>query len=156
MNSISPTVSRNRCTAISGGTRVGISVPAFLFLLALAVFLAPMANARDLSFRVKIVSAESHQFQSPPLNPPNCNWKDISAYCYGSSPKTYVENTLVVQDPSGQIFKIACTAYNRWSHCTQLPVNQTFQARMKKDGLEIRYIGQHHKWQKQVYQILKD
>jgi hypothetical protein len=69
---------------------------------------------------------------------------------------TYIENTMVVQEPDGKTLKIACTVYNQWSHCTDLPANQTFQARRVKHGLEIRYLDQHHKWRKQVYEIVSD
>jgi hypothetical protein len=65
-----------------------------------------------------------------------------------------VENTMVVQEPDGKSLEIACTVYNRWSNCINLPVNQSFQARMGKHGLEIRYLDQHGKMRKQVYEIL--
>lgn len=126
--------------------------------LIVSFFLAAMANAwsRDLPLQIKVLSAESHQFQGPPLDPPNCNWRDISAYCYGSPPQTYVENTMVVEEPNGKSLEIGCTVYNQWSHCTTLPVNQSFQAWMGKHGLNIRYLDQQGKWRKQVYEILKE
>jgi hypothetical protein len=101
-----------------------------------------------------VLSAESHEFQAPPLAPRDCGWRDYSAYCNNSSPETYVENTMVVQEPDGKSLRIACTVYNQWSNCTGLPVHQTFQARMVKHGVEIRYLDQHHKWRKQVYEIV--
>jgi hypothetical protein len=56
-----------------------VSTPFFLVIF----FLAGMASARSkgLPLQVEVLSAESHQFQSPPLAPPDCNWRDISAYC---------------------------------------------------------------------------
>jgi hypothetical protein len=142
-------------TARMKQTRTG-DVTSFLFLLALMLFPSASAWAKHVPVQVKVLSAESHAFQGPPLAPPNCNWKDISAYCYGSSPEIYVENTMVVQETGGKSLKIACTVYNQWSHCTDLPLNQTFQATMRKDGLEIRYLDQHHKVRKQLYEILEN
>jgi hypothetical protein len=104
--------------------------------------------------QIKVIGSESHQFQGPALAPSNCDYHDISAYCYGSSPTTYVENTMVVEEPNGKSLEIACTVYNRWSNCRSLPVNQSFEARMGKHGLEIRYLDQHGKIRKQVYEIL--
>ncbi len=120
-------------------------------------FLASTASvwSKDLPLNVKVLSAESRQFQGPPLAPPNCNWRDISAYCFSSSPQTYVENTMVVQEPDGKSLEITCTVYNQWSHCVRLPVNQSFQARMGKRGLEIRYMDHHGKMRKQLYEILR-
>ena len=122
------------------------------------LLLAAMASAwaQDLPIQIKVLSGESHQFEGPLLNPPNCNWKDINAYCTSSSPITYVENTMVVQEPNGKTLEIACTVLNRWSNCTNLPVNQTFQAQMGKHGLEIRYLDQHGKTRTQVYEILRE
>jgi hypothetical protein len=112
---------------------------------------------QNLPFQVKVLSAESRQFQAPPIDPPNCDWKDISAYCYNSSPETYLENTMVVQKSDGNSYEIACTVYNRWSHCASLPVDQSFRARMEdKRGLEIRYMDQHGKMRKQLYAILSE
>jgi hypothetical protein len=115
-----------------------------------------MASAlpKAVPFQVKVLSATSREFQGPPDAPRDCNWRDYSAYCLNSSPETYVENTMVVQKPDGESLTISCTVYNEWSHCTHLPVNQTFQARMVKHGLEIRYVDQHHKVRKQVYEIV--
>jgi hypothetical protein len=104
---------------------------------------------------MKVLSAESYEFQAPPLAPPDCNWRDISAYCYSSSPETFVENTMVVQEPDGKRLEIGCTVYNRWSQCRTLPLNQSFDARRKKRSLEIRYVGQHGKKRKQIYAILR-
>jgi hypothetical protein len=130
--------------------------PRLFFVVTL--LLAAMASAwsQDLPLQIKVLSGESRQFQGPLLDPPNCNWRDISAYCFGSSPQTYVENTMVVQEPDGKSLEIACTVYNQWSNCTSLPVNQSFQARMGKHGLEIRYLDQHGKMRKQVYEILRE
>jgi hypothetical protein len=120
-------------------------------------FLAAMNNAwpQNLPFQIKVLSAESRQFQAPPIDPPNCAWKDISAYCYNSSPETYVENAMVVQKSDGTSLEVACTVYNRWSHCASLHVDQRFQARIEKRGLEIRYKDQSGKVQKQFYEILR-
>jgi len=127
------------------------------FFLVATLFLAAMANAwsKNLPTQIKVLSAESSQFQGPPFPPPNCEWRDLSAYCYSSSPVTYVKNTMVVQEPNGKSLEIGCRVYNQWSHCTTLPVNQSFQAWMGKHGLKIRYLDQRGKWRKQVYEILK-
>ncbi len=121
-------------------------------VLSLAVL--PGAWAKERPFPIKVLSAESQQVEGPPLAPPDCNWKDISAYCYSSSPETYLENTMVIQEPDGKPIKITCTVYNQWSHCVPLPVNQTFEARIGRRGLEIRHIDPHGKVSKQLYEIL--
>jgi len=125
-------------------------------IFALSILLGGSAWSKDLLLQIKVLSAERRQFQGPALAPLDCNWRDISAYCYSSSPETYVENTMVVQEPDGKSLKIACTVYYQWSHCASLPVNQSFQARMRKRGLEIRYLDQHGKVCRQVYEILRD
>jgi len=63
---------------------------------------------------------------------------------------------MVVQGPDGKSLEIACTVLNRWSNCISLPVNQSFQARMRKHGLEIQYLDHHGKMRKQVYEILSE
>lgn len=125
-------------------------------IFALSILLLASAWAKDLPLHIMVLSAESRQFQGPRLDPPNCNFQDIDAYCYGSSPETYVENTMVVQEPDGKSLEIACTVYNQWSHCTSLPVNQSFQAWLGKHGLEIRYLDQHGKVREQAYEILRE
>jgi len=128
-------------------------------LLVVTLSLAAMASAwsKDLPvIQIKVLSAESEQFQGPALAPANCDYHDISAYCFNSKPKTYVENTMVVEEPNGNSLEVACTVFNRWSHCRSLPVNQSFQARMGKRGLEIRYLDQHGKMRKQVYDIVSE
>ena len=126
--------------------------------LVVVLLLAPVASGwtKDFPLHIQVLSAESRQYQGPRLAPPNCNWRDLTAYCYSSSPRTYVENTMVVQESDGKSLEIACTVYNRWSHCTTLPVHQTFQARMRKHGLEVRYLDQRGKVRKQLYEILRE
>ena len=114
-------------------------------ILALSMFFLPCALSEDLPLQIKVLSAESHQFQGPALAPANCDYHDISAYCSSSSPITYVENTMVVEEPNGKSLEIGCTVYNQWSHCTSLPVNQSFQAWLGKHGLKIRFLDQHGK-----------
>jgi hypothetical protein len=103
------------------------------------------ASSKPLPLEVKVLKAESYTFKSPPTIPHDCNQQDLSAYCYGSKPIGYVQKSL----------QIACTAYNRWSHCTDLPVNSTFEAKMERHGLEIRYLDQSHKMRRQLYEILR-
>jgi hypothetical protein len=134
-------------------TRQVSSLPLFFAVLILST--GASASLKQLPFPVKVLSAESRRFEAPPLLPPNCNWKDISAYCYSSSPQTYIENTMVIQEPDGNSLEVACLVYGPWSHCADLPVNRTFQARLQKHGVEIRYLDQHHKMRKQVYEIVK-
>jgi hypothetical protein len=124
------------------------------FVVTLLLAAMPNSWSKDLVLHIKVLSEQSRQFQAPRLAPPNCNFEDLDAYCF-SSMKTYVENTMVVQEPDGKSLEIACTAYNRWSHCTSLPVNQSFPARMGKNGLEIRYLDQHGKIREQDYEILR-
>ena len=126
--------------------------------LVVVVLLSTTASASPESapFQIRVLSAESRQFEGPPDAPRDCNWRDYSAYCLNSAPKTYVENTMRVQGPDGKTLRIACIVYNQWSHCTDLPVDQTFQARRVKHGLEVRYLDQHHKMRKQVYEIVDE
>jgi AMMECR1 domain-containing protein len=63
---------------------------------------------------------------------------------------------MVVEEPNGNSLEIECTVYNRWSHCRSLPVKQSFQARIGKHGVEIRYLDQHGKMRKQVYEIVSE
>lgn len=127
-------------------------------VLAVTVFLSVMANAssKPLPFEVKVLKADSYAFKAPPIIPRDCNWQGLSAYCYGSKPVGYAEDTMVVREPDGRSLQIACTAYNRWSHCTGLPVNSTFEAKMESQGLEIRYPDQNHKMRNQLYEILRE
>jgi hypothetical protein len=126
-------------------------------VLALAVFLSVIASAssRPLPFEVKVLKAESYTFKAPPITPHDCNQQDFDAYCYGSKPIDYVENTMVVREPNGKSLQIACTDYNRWSHCADLLVNSTVEAMMERRGLEIRYSDQNHKVRKQLYEIVR-
>jgi len=126
----------------------------FFFVVPLLLVATVSAWSRDWPLQIKVLSAESRQFQGPPLVPRDCEWREISAYCYNSSPETYVENKMLVETADGEHLEIACTVYNQWSHCANLPVNRTFQARMTKHGLEIRYSDQDGKMRKQLYEIL--
>jgi hypothetical protein len=125
--------------------------------LAVTVLLSVMASASSkvLPFEVKVLKAESYTFKSPPIIPHDCNQQDFSAYCYGSKPVSYVENTMVVREPDGKSLQIACTAYNRWSHCVDLPVNSTFEGKMERHGLEILYADQNQRMRKQLYEIVR-
>lgn len=124
------------------------------FFIVVALLWSGAASASAKYVPVKVLSATSYQFQSTPLFPPNCNWRDISAYCSDSSPVTYVRNTMFVEEPDGQSLEIACTVENQWSPCAALPVDQTFQAKKTRNGLEIRYLDQHKKWRNATYEIL--
>jgi hypothetical protein len=126
--------------------------------LAATLFLSVMASAssKPLLIKVIVLKAYSYTFRSPPIIPHDCNQQDLSAYCYGSKPVGYMENTMVVREPDGKSLPIACTAYNRWSHCADLPVNSTFDAKMERHGLEILYPDQNHKMHKQLYSILEE
>ena len=125
-------------------------------IVVLGIFFLTCAWSKDVPLQIKVVSALSRQFQAPPLDPPDCNWRDISAYCYSSSSVTYIENKMVVQESDGQSLEIACTVYARWSPCATLPVNHSFQAWRVKRGLKIRYPDQRGKWRNQVYEILSN
>ena len=60
----------------------------FSCFLAVTVFLSVMASAssKPLPIEVEVLKAESYTFESPPIIPNDCNWEDLSAYCYGSKP----------------------------------------------------------------------
>lgn len=123
--------------------------------LAAALLLLPLAaNSEEASFSLRVLSAESREFQAPPVAPIDCNWRDYSAYCLNASPETYVENTMTVQATDGKTFQISCVAYNQWSNCTTLPIDNTFKAKPVKRGLEIRYVDTHNKLRKQLYTIV--
>ena len=118
-------------------------------ILALGTLFLASAWSKDLPIQIKVLSGETRQFQGPPFPPVNC------AYCSNSSPETYVEHTMVIQEAGGKSLEIACTVYNQWSRCTNLPVNQSFQAWMGKRSLKIRYLDQSGKMREQVYEINK-
>jgi hypothetical protein len=125
------------------------------FLLIFTLSMAAMSStwAHDSKLHIKVLSTSTREFEGRPLIPRDCNWRDISAYCDMSSPKLYIENTMVVQNPDGTSLEIGCTVYNRWSRCNILPVNQDFEARVTKRGLKIRYPDQHGKLHEQLYTI---
>src|SRR5277367_5016263 len=114
-------------------------------ILALSTLFLASAWSKDLPIQIKVLSGETRQFQGPPFPPIDCVWRDISAYCSNSSPEAFAEHTMVVQEPGGKSLEIACTVYNQWSRCTNLPVNQSFQAWMGKRSLKIRYSDQSGK-----------
>jgi hypothetical protein len=130
------------------------TVSAIIAITALFATLA-IASQTSAPVEIKVLSASSYTFEAPPLSPPDCNWKDISAYCYSSALTTYIENTMIVEEPNGKRFAIGCTVYAPWSGCTKLPVNRTFQAHMEKNGLQVRFQDEHHKWRRQTYDLLK-
>jgi len=127
-------------------------------LFAVLFSLCAMTNAwaRELPVSIKVISEKTYQVQGPPLVPVNCNWPDYSAYCNNSRPRTYTENTMVVQEPDGKSLEVECTVYARWAHCPTLPVNQSYEARMKKNGVEISYLDQHGKMREQFYEIVRE
>ncbi len=125
-----------------------------LCVLTLLLMAAASAWSKESPLQIKVLSAESRIFEGPPIAPPDCNWRDISAYCTSSKPESYVENKMAVQEPDGKTLEIACTVYNQWSHCASLPVNQTFKARIVKNGVEIWFKDQRGKLRKQVYEVL--
>lgn len=100
-----------------------------------------------------MLSAASHQVQGAPLVPTDCGIRDYDGYCHGSAPVTYVENTMLIQEPNGALLHVGCWVYNRWSHCADLPVNQTFEAKKEGHGLTIQYFDQDHKLRRQFYEI---
>ncbi len=61
---------------------------------------------------------------------------------------------MIVEKSDGSRLQIACTVYNEWSRCRDLPLNQTFQAMKTKRGLTIRYRDRHGKMRKQIYEIV--
>ena len=131
----------------------------YRLLFAFAILLAVTSTAAIAAtppLQVKVLSAESHEVQGPPLVPVDCSFKDLDGYCDGAAPITYIQNTMLVQEPDGQSLRISCWVYNPASHCVDLAVNRTFQAEPKKQGLEIRYLDKHHKWRKQLYDIVQD
>lgn len=123
---------------------------AFWFVFAVA--LTASAEAKDYPLQVKVLSAESHQILGPPERAlEGCNWRAIDAYCYASTPVPYTVNTMTVQENGGAPFSVECTAY-RWSHCTGLPVDQTFPARQSRRGITIAYPDKSGKQHTQLYE----
>jgi hypothetical protein len=117
--------------------------------------LAIASSQSSAPVEIKVLSVSSYSFEAPQLSPPDCNWKDISAYCYSSAPVSYVENTMVIEEPNGKLLEIGCTVYAPWSRCATLPVNQTFQAHLEKRSLQVRFRDERHKWRNQTYDLLK-
>lgn len=115
------------------------------FCFTLPFLLAATASAWSKSppIQIKVHAAESSHFQAPPLTPPDRNWRDLSAYCYSSAPQTYIQHTMVIQEPKGKSLEIGCIAFNLWSRCTTLPVNQSFQAWVEKHSVKIAYVDEH-------------
>jgi len=119
--------------------------------VVLVLMLANTAAAKDYPLQIKVLSAESRQTVGPSTKAmQGCSWRDIDAYCFGES--NYVLNIMRVQENNGQTLTLECTAY-RGSHCTELPVDQTFPARLDKWGIEIRFTDKHGKQRTALYEI---
>ncbi len=131
---------------------VSRNISVFIFL----VVALTGAWAEDRAQQIKVLSSESHKIERPVTTPPDCNWKDLSAYCYSSSPLTYVAITMVVEQLDGKSLRIECTAKSPSSRCVPLPVSQTFEARRRKDGLEIQYRDRQGRSRKQLYRIVSE
>ena len=130
-----------------------MSTRQFCAIVAVVLVAGASLWAKDVSFRIKILRVASRQIQAPVVTPPDCNWKDLSAYCYSSGPQTYIEHGMVVEEANGKSLEIACTTENQ-PHCKNLPVNQTFDARRRGHILEVRCPDSHGKMRKQVYEIV--
>ncbi len=122
------------------------------FVLTLA--LGAGADAKDYPLQVEVLSAESYHASGPSEKAlEGCTLRDIDAYCFGSS--TYIVHNMMVQESGGKPFSILCMAY-RWSHCTGLPIDETFPARREGRGIAIQYTDKNGKKRTQVYQIARD
>lgn len=131
-------------------SRTLFAIPAILFFSLFA-----SASSNQSSFQVKVLHAESHTVQRPPVILSGCDQEDLNGYCDSSIPEPVVENTMVVQKPDGSTLQIAC-AQDTAPHCVSLPANQSYSARQVKRGLEIRFSDAHEKLHKQVYDIVND
>jgi hypothetical protein len=126
-----------------------------LMVVAAALLALSSAWANDRPLRIKVLRSESTHVERPVANPPDCNWKDLSAYCYSSTPENGVENRMEVEQPDGSSLEISCTANGPSSQCAKLPVNQSFDAWKESRGLVIRYRGANGKMRKQLYRIVR-
>ena len=110
--------------------------------------------APRVPIQIKILSNEQWLTTGAPSVEKNCNWRDISAYCTSSTPETYVEKSMAVQEMNGQSMRITCTVLNRWSNCANLPVGNTFEAWLKKGALVVRYTDSRGKQREQKYDVV--
>lgn len=78
---------------------------------------------------------------------------DYSASCNHSSDQ-FVRNEMLVTDADGRKFTIACTVESKWSNCVALPVGESFQMRVEKNGLSVFYIGAKGRPHKQHYDVI--
>jgi len=104
--------------------------------------------------QIKVLSNEQRLTIGAPSVEKNCTWRDLSAYCTSSTPETYVEKSMVVEERNGQSMRIRCTVLNRWSSCANLPVGKTFEAWSKKGALIVRYTDSRGKQHEQKYDVV--
>lgn len=109
--------------------------------------------APRIPIQIKILRSEQRLITGAPSVEKNCNWRDLSAYCTSSTPETYVEKSMVIQEMNGQSMRITCTVLNRWSNCANLPVGKTFDAWSKKGALIVRYRDNRGKQRDQKYDV---
>ncbi len=126
------------------------------FFLSFLALVTAVGWSRQLPIHIKVLSAATREVRIPVLTPPDCNWKDLSAYCYSSSPQKYIENTMVLQEQNGRALQVQCTTEEQGDKCIILPVNQSFDAWKEKNVLQIRYPDQRGKVRKYVYQIVRE
>ena len=124
-----------------------------LFVVLLCLPAAASNPRARFPLQLKVLTAASHRVEGPPLVPTDCGIRDYDGYCHGSAPVPYVENTMLVREADGTVLHVGCWVYNRWSHCADLPVNQTFEAKKEKHGLAIQYFDEHHKLRTQLYEV---
>lgn len=129
----------------------GIAILQAGFLLA-----AMSANAASVKDTVRITVLDSETRASAPDNngvPQNCEQLTFDAYCRSTSNVPLV-STLLVQEGNDPPFRISCTMESKYSRCIPLPKGESFDAKKEKRGLEVYYVDDKGKVQKQLYSLV--
>ncbi len=121
-------------------------------ILLVAVF-ASAASKTNL-MRIKVLDSKTRSVSLGGNDvPKNCDAVNFDAYC-NNSRAAILTNTLLVQEDSGQQFRISCTIDSRFSRCAPLPKGESFDARREKHGLEVYYVDDKGKVRKQLYTLV--
>lgn len=106
--------------------------------------------------RITVLDEETHLITVNDTGvPKNCDGVNYDAYCHNSR-TTIMTNTLLVQEESGQSYRVICTVETRWSHCKPLLKGFSFDARKEKRGLLIYYLDEAGKLRKQLYTYVEE
>lgn len=133
---------------LRGRVRLGFLSLAFLFM---PIF----ANAAwDRPLRIKVLDSEIRSVAFDDNGVPiNCEQITFDAYCR-SSRTARLMNILLVQEDNGTQLRVTCTADSKFSRCTPLPVGDSYDAKLEKNGITIAYIDDKGKERKQLYTLV--